>query len=97
MLGGCGAHTLAGPDPQLPGATMTKFRFALAGVLAAAALGGPAAPVNAHDGKQERCEHKLESLEERFHRIEARVGWEAASVWWNEVGWPRYYAHCGGS
>ena len=76
---------------------MTKFRIALAGVLAAAALGGPAAPANAGHDPQERCERKLERLEERFGRIEARVGWEAASVWWNEIGWPRYYARCGGS
>ena len=76
---------------------MTKFRIALAGVLAAAALGGPAAPANAHHDKQERCERSLERLEERFRQIEARIGWEAASVWWNEIGWPRYYARCGGN
>jgi hypothetical protein len=76
---------------------MTKLRFALAGLLAAAAFGGAGAPAIAHDDKPERCERKLERLEDKFRRMEARVGWEAASVWWNEVGWPRYYARCGDS
>jgi hypothetical protein len=36
-------------------------------------------------------------LEERFRAIEAKRGWEAAAEWWNETGWPRYYARCGGA
>jgi hypothetical protein len=71
---------------------MTRFRLALAGLLAAAAV----APAAAHADTAERCQTKLERLEERFRAIEAKRGWDAAAEWWNETGWPRYYAHCGG-
>jgi len=76
---------------------MTKFRMALAGVLAAAALAGPASPAQAHYDKQERCERKYERLEDTFRWIESRFGWEAASWYWNEIGWPIYYKQCGGN
>jgi hypothetical protein len=71
--------------------TRKSLRVAVAGVLAAASLGA-AAPAQAD--KAERCERKLERLEERFRQIEERRGWEAASEWWNERGWPRYYERC---
>ena len=69
----------------------TRARIAFAGVLATAAL-GTAAPAQA--GQAERCERKLERLEERFRQIEQRRGWDAASRWWNDIGWPRYYERC---
>jgi hypothetical protein len=62
----------------------------LAALLAVAAF-GTAAPAHAHP---DRCERKLERLEQRFREIEARRGWEAASAWWNETGWPKYYDRC---
>ena len=31
-----------------------------------------------------------------FRIIERYVGWEAASYWWNEYAWPKYYRQCGG-
>jgi hypothetical protein len=68
-----------------------SLRVAVAGLLATATLGG-AAPAQAD--KAERCERKYDRLEERFRQIEERRGWEAASEWWNEVGWPRYYERC---
>ena len=75
---------------------MTRTRLALAGLLAAVAI-SPAAPAQAHHdrpSKEERCEAKYERLEQRFREIEERRGWEAASEWWNEKGWPRYYEKC---
>ena len=72
-----------------------RGRIAVAGILAAAALGS-AAPAQAHGGpdKAERCETRLERIEERFRKIEERRGWEAASEWWNDHAWPRYYERC---
>ena len=69
----------------------TRSRLAFAGILAAATIGA-AAPAQAHN--TERCERKLERLEQRFRQIEERRGWEAASEWWNDRGWPRYYERC---
>jgi len=68
-----------------------RGRLAVAGILAAAALGS-AAPAQAD--KAERCEAKYERLEQRFRQIEERRGWEAASKWWNDHGWPKYYERC---
>ncbi len=74
---------------------MSKFRrssrIAFAGVLVAASIGS-AAPAQAD--KTDRCERKLERIEERFRQIEKRRGWEAASEWWNDHAWPRYYERC---
>jgi len=72
-----------------------RGRIAVAGILAAAAFGS-AAPAQAHhDGsKAERCEQRLERIEDRFRQIEERRGWEAASEWWNDHAWPRYYERC---
>jgi len=68
-----------------------RARLAFAGVLAAASIG---AATPAHADKADRCERKYDRLEERFRQIEERRGWEAASEWWNERGWPRYYERC---
>jgi hypothetical protein len=76
---------------------MTKIRIAFAGLLAAAALAGPASPAHAGYDKQDRCERKYERLEDTFRWIETRFGWEAASWYWNEIGWPVYYKQCGGN
>ena len=74
-----------------------RGRIAVAGILAAAALGS-AAPAQAHDydrpSKAERCELRLERIEDRFRQIEERRGWEAASEWWNDHAWPKYYERC---
>ena len=75
---------------------MTEWRIAFAGLLAAVALAGAAAPAQAHHDTQPRCERKYERLESTFRWIEAHVGWEAASWYWNEIGWPHYYKQCGG-
>ena len=68
----------------------TQRRIALAGILAAAALGS-AAP--AHADKAERCDVRLERIEERFREIEARRGYEAATEWW-EQRWRVYHDRC---
>jgi hypothetical protein len=73
----------------------TIHRRAVAGLVALAAFAA-AAPAQAHDPSTERCEAKLERLETRFRQLEERRGYEAAAEWWNEHGWPRYYAQCGG-
>ena len=71
-----------------------RGRIAVAGILAAAALGS-AAPAQASPAdKQERCEARLERIEHRFRQIEERRGWEAASEWWNNHAWPKYYERC---
>ena len=70
---------------------MSKFRIAVAGIFAAAALTS-AAPAQAD--KTERCADRLERIETRFRVIEERRGYEAASEWWNDHAWPRYYERC---
>jgi len=70
---------------------MTKVRTAVAGILAVAAFSS-AAPAHAH--KADRCETKLERIEHRFRQIEERRGYEAASQWWNDHAWPKYYERC---
>ena len=63
-------------------------------IAALLAFAGFATATPAYADKAERCETKLERLEDRFRKIEERRGWEAASEWWNEKGWPRYYDRC---
>ena len=69
---------------------MFRKRFALAAVLAAAAF-SPVSPAQAD--KADRCEQKLERLEERFREIEAKRGYEKATQWW-EHAWQRYWERC---
>ena len=69
----------------------TRSRLAFAGVLATASIGF-AAPAQAD--KTDRCEQRLERIEQRFRQIEERRGYDAASRWWNDIGWPRYYERC---
>ncbi len=69
---------------------MTRTRIALAGILAAAAL-GTATP--AHAGKPDRCEGGVERLENRFRQIEERRGYEAATKWWDKA-WRKYHDRC---
>jgi hypothetical protein len=74
--------------------TRNRLRAALAPMIATAALLGATAP--AHAAHPDRCERKLERIEREFRIIERYVGWEAASYWWNEYAWPKYYRQCGG-
>ena len=57
-----------------------RRRFALAALLATAAIGS-AAPAQATPVD---CETRLERLEARFYEIEEKRGWEAASEWWQK-------------
>lgn len=71
-----------------------RGRIAVAGILAAAALGS-AAPAQATPADSaKRCEARLERIEHRFRQIEERRGYEAASQWWNDDAWPKYYQRC---
>ncbi len=72
--------------------TRHRWRFAIASLLAAATV-GTATP--AHAAHPDRCERKLERIERDFRTLERLIGWEAASVWWNEIAWPRYHRQCG--
>ena len=67
-------------------------RAALAGLLAAVAL-GTAAPTPADAHKPYRCEGAVERLESRFREIEAQRGYEKAVKWW-EKAWARYHDRC---
>ena len=71
-----------------------RGRIAVAGILAAAALGS-AAPAQADlTAEADRCDTRLERLEQRFREIEERRGWYAAADWWNDHAWPKYYERC---
>jgi len=71
-----------------------RGKVAVAGVLAATAIGSAAAaPAEAHPRPID-CEARLERLESTFRVIEARFGYDLASRWWNDIAWPRFYRHC---
>ncbi len=72
--------------------TLTRGRTAFATIITAAALVGASAPAQA--AHPDRCERKLERIEREFRIIERFFGWEAASWWWNELAWPKYYRQC---
>ena len=72
-----------------------RGKAALAGLLAATAIGSVAS-AQAHPPRAVDCDARLERLESQFRHIEARVGYDLASRWWNDVGWPRYYRLCPG-
>ena len=71
-----------------------RGRLAVAGILAAAALGSTAPAQAAPADQADRCEARLERIEQRFREIEERRGYDAATKWWNEQGWPQYYERC---
>jgi hypothetical protein len=71
-----------------------RGRIAVAGILAAAALGSAAPAQAASADGAERCDAHLERIELRFRQIEERRGWDAASEWWNDHAWPNYYERC---
>ena len=70
-----------------------RGRLALAGILAAAALGSAAPAQATPAGNAESCETRLERIEDRFRQIEERRGYDAAVQWW-ETAWARYYDRC---
>ena len=61
----------------------------IAGVIAAAALGGAAQA----QAKPLDCDARLERLEARFRVIEEQRGYDAAVKWWPKA-WQRYYEKC---
>jgi hypothetical protein len=73
--------------------TLTRGRTAFATLITAAALVGAGAPAQAAH-HPDRCERKLERIEKEFRILERFFGWEAASWWWNEIAWPKYYRQC---
>jgi hypothetical protein len=73
-----------------------RGKAVLAGLLAVTAIGS-AAPAQAHHARPIDCDARLERLESTFRHIEARFGYDLASRWWNDIGWPRYYRLCPGN
>jgi hypothetical protein len=73
------------------GMTRNRWRVALASLIAAATFGATTPAFAAHP---DRCERKLERIEREFRVIERVLGWEAASYWWNDIAWPKYYRQC---
>jgi hypothetical protein len=71
-----------------------RGRLAVAGILAAAALGSAAPAQAAPADSPDRCATLLVQTEERFREIEERRGWYEASDWWNDYAWPKYYERC---
>ena len=69
-----------------------RRRFALAALIATAAIGS-AAPAQATPAD---CETRLERIETQFREIEERRGYEAATEWWHKR-WHAYYQSCGGA
>jgi hypothetical protein len=76
--------------------TPRRGKAVLAGLLAVTAIGS-AAPAQAHQARPIDCDARLERLESTFRHIEARFGYDLASRWWSEVGWPHYYRLCPGN
>ena len=72
-----------------------RGRIAVAGILAAAALGS-AAPAQADrpPTRPSAASAASSASRTRFRQIEERRGWEAASEWWNDHAWPKYYERC---
>ncbi|MBE2316107.1 hypothetical protein DVA67_008975 [Solirubrobacter sp. CPCC 204708] len=71
--------------------TRNRRRAVLASLIATATLGVASPAMAAHP---DRCDRKLERIEREFRIIERFFGWEAASYWWNEYAWPKYYRQC---
>jgi hypothetical protein len=69
-----------------------RRRFALAALIATAAIGS-AAPAQATPAD---CETRLERIEAQFREIEERRGYDAATEWW-QTRWHAYYQSCGGA
>ncbi len=69
----------------------TRRRLAIAGIVAAAALGS-AGGAQAHP-TAERCADRLERLEAKFRTIEEKRGYEEAVEWWPSH-WRAYYERC---
>ena len=71
----------------------TRSRLALAGILAAAAIGS-AAPASADTGTGAGdCDVRLERLEAQFYEMADRRSYEAASEWW-QARWHAYFQSC---
>ena len=84
-----------GPSGELTVVPMSNVikrrRIAVAGLLAAAAI-GTAAPTPA-DAHKYRCEGAVERLEAKFREIEERRGYDKAVKWWDKA-WARYHDRC---
>ena len=67
-----------------------RRRLAVAGVIAAAALGSAG---TAQATPTEQCDARLDRLEAKFLQIEEKRGWEEAVEWW-PAHWKAYYERC---
>ena len=71
--------------------TRSRRRLAIAGIVAAAALGSAGSAQAAPS--EERCADRLERLEAKFRTIEEKRGYDAAVEWWPSH-WQAYYERC---
>ena len=69
----------------------SRRRLAIAGVMAAAALGSAGSAQAAPSA--EHCDARLDKLEAQFYDMADRRSYEAASEWW-QARWHAYYESC---
>ena len=69
----------------------SRRRLAIAGVVAAAALGS--AGTAQAQTSAEHCDARLDKLEAQFYDMADRRSYEAASDWWT-ARWHAYYTSC---
>ena len=71
--------------------TRIRSRLAIAGVVAAAALGSAGSAQAAPSA--EHCDARLDKLEAQFYDMADRRSYEAAAEWW-DARWHAYYESC---
>jgi len=69
----------------------SRRRIAIAGVVAAAALGSAGTAQAAPSA--EHCDARLDKLEAQFYDMADRRSYEAATEWW-DARWHAYHTSC---
>ena len=71
--------------------TRIRSRLAIAGVVAAAALGSAGSAQAAPSA--EHCDARLDKLEAQFYDMADRRSYDAATEWW-DARWQAYHTSC---
>ena len=71
--------------------TCIRSRLAIAGIVAAAALGS--AGTARADAPAEQCDARLDKLVAQFYDMADRRSYEEASDWW-QARWQAYHTSC---
>jgi len=71
--------------------TRSRRRLAIAGAVAAAALGSAGSAQAAPSA--EHCDVRLDKLEAQFYDMADRRSYDAASEWW-DARWRAYFQSC---